>query len=323
MTKETYFPIKTGNVLPGIPLPFSVYQKERKVISLLRSKLIQVIPSGHTLTQEQIGNFQALSNEQFFISTAEKDNYSKYLEDNLALLLSNENLEINERAEIIYLAQISLLNEILTDPHSKEKIKRAQNIIDRMVEFTESGVPAYQGLLDATAINYSTSSHSVNVASFALAIARHMGIQRASELRDLGIGGLLHDIGKSAVDQGILEKKGSLSEKEWRIMRGHPHLGVKLCEESHIVSSESITIIHQHQERCNGTGYPNGLRGTDIHLFGKIVGIADTFDAMTTEKPYRKAMDAFTALKLVKNECIEAYDEQIFQHLIKILEKEK
>ncbi len=143
--------------------------------------------------------------------------------------------------------------------------------------------------------------HSIHVAIISLLLAIHMDYC-PSALHDIGLGAFLHDIGKLMIPKAILEKEGPLNQLETIDMRQHCILGIGLIKDSGLPEA-STTVILQHHERMDGSGYPYGLEGTRIHRNSKIVMIADVFDALTSHRPYRSAYDKDTALKILGEEA--------------------
>jgi len=135
---------------------------------------------------------------------------------------------------------------------------------------------------------HETGDHSQRVVRYSLAVARRLGLPER-DLPDLGRGALLHDIGKIGVPDAILLKPGKLSEAEWAEMRRHPQIGYDILRSIHFLES-SAEMVLTHQERFDGGGYPRGLAGEAIPIAARIFGIADTYDAMTSHRPYRRAV---------------------------------
>jgi HD-GYP domain-containing protein (c-di-GMP phosphodiesterase class II) len=131
-------------------------------------------------------------------------------------------------------------------------------------------------------------THSYRAASYAGTLGRELGLGER-DLSALTRGALLHDLGKVGISDQILLKPGSLSESEWDEMRWHPALGHGLLHEFDFLG-EARTIVLQHHERWDGTGYPNRLRGQDIHVGARITAVVDALDAMTSPRPYRTAL---------------------------------
>jgi HD-GYP domain-containing protein (c-di-GMP phosphodiesterase class II) len=134
---------------------------------------------------------------------------------------------------------------------------------------------------------------------------------------------LLHDIGKSEIPKAILNKPGPLTPEEFDVMKQHVVFGEKIMAENHKMELNCIVPLAQHHERANGRGYPRGISLDQIHLYGRIVGIVDCFDAMTTNRPYQAAMGAFDALQLMKGKLQESFDQELIGMLIQLLLKVK
>jgi response regulator RpfG family c-di-GMP phosphodiesterase len=133
---------------------------------------------------------------------------------------------------------------------------------------------------------HEVSNHSQRVVRYTLAIAKRMGIAE-QDLPDIGRGALLHDIGKIGISDSILLKPGKLTDDEWQEMRKHPRIGHEILKAIPFLGVPA-DIVLSHQERYDGRGYPRGLAGEAIPLGARIFAIADTFDAMTSDRPYRK-----------------------------------
>ncbi|MDP9238885.1 MAG: HD-GYP domain-containing protein [Chloroflexota bacterium] len=158
----------------------------------------------------------------------------------------------------------------------------------------------YDGTLEALvsaldARDRETRGHSVRVAKYMMEIAYHMGVEPGSEAWvDMQRGGLLHDIGKIGVSDSILHKPGSLTEAEWGDMKRHPKIGHDMIRDIGFLSGASA-IVMAHHERFDGKGYPKGLTADEIPIGARIFALADAFDAMTSDRPYRAALSVDAA----------------------------
>ncbi|TCP55580.1 HD-GYP domain-containing protein (c-di-GMP phosphodiesterase class II) [Tumebacillus sp. BK434] len=141
-------------------------------------------------------------------------------------------------------------------------------------------------------------SHSVNVGIYSAALGMALGLKRDA-LIDLGIGALLHDIGKTMVPMEILMKPGKLTDEEYALMKQHAFWGYEILKEHDDIPLISAHCALQHHERLDGSGYPRSLQGDGIHLYGQIVGIADVYDALTSNRVYRKAYLPHEALEIL------------------------
>ncbi len=141
-----------------------------------------------------------------------------------------------------------------------------------------------------------TFVHSVNVCILAVSFGRHLGLSR-DQLESIGLGGLLHDIGKTHIPERILNKPGKYTEEEYTVMKRHVTLGVEILAKHENIPHEAALVTSQHHERYNGTGYPQKLYGEKISLIGQIGSISDVYEAMTYDRVYRKAASCHITLK--------------------------
>jgi len=163
---------------------------------------------------------------------------------------------------------------------------------------------------EVEAKDHYTKGHSDRVASLALLLGKELGI-KINMLKTIVAAGLLHDIGKIEIEDGILKKAGRLSNDEFQHIKKHPEIGVELLRGKELPWDIKPIILHHH-EKIDGTGYPMGLKGEDIPLEAKIICIADVFDALTSDRVYRKAYDVDQALVIMKKDSGSAFDPVIY-----------
>jgi putative two-component system response regulator len=150
-----------------------------------------------------------------------------------------------------------------------------------------------------------TGGHSDRMVEYAIQLGESVGL-RERELQELRTSCLLHDVGKVAVTDSILRKPGPLDEEEIRIVRQHPVVGEKIC--APLKSLRGILpVIRHHHERMDGSGYPDGLHGEEIPVKARILQIADIYDALITDRPYRIALSSTEALQIVKQEAARGW----------------
>jgi HD-GYP domain-containing protein (c-di-GMP phosphodiesterase class II) len=164
-----------------------------------------------------------------------------------------------------------------------------------------------------------TRGHSARVTDYSVAIARNMGLSNA-EIEKVRIASLLHDVGKIGVDDQILKKPGDLTPGEYEEMKKHPEKGATIMSPVKQLKS-IIPVMRYHHERVDGSGYPEGLRGNEIPLAAQILSIADTFDAMTTDRPYQKAMEPNYVVQKIKGWSGIRYRPEVVAGFVKAFEK--
>jgi putative nucleotidyltransferase with HDIG domain len=157
-----------------------------------------------------------------------------------------------------------------------------------------------------------TYVHSVNVGVLLTSVANAMQYNK-SNLLEIGIGGLLHDIGKMRIPEHILNKAGKYTDDEYSVMKRHPQLGVDILRSSRTISDLSRLIVIEHHERFNGKGYPRGITGGQISEVGVMAAVADVYDAMTTDRVYRPAWTPQKALAMIFKECDVDFPRRIVE----------
>jgi len=168
--------------------------------------------------------------------------------------------------------------------------------------------------------NKREEQHSHRVSSICKNMGKTLGLAER-EIQELEIVGLLHDIGKIAIDENILNKPGKLTEAEWNEIKRHPEIGYRILNTVNDMSDMSIYVLHHH-ERWDGMGYPKGLKGEDIPFVSRIICIADAYDAMTSERSYRGALSGDVVIEeLQKNSGIQFDPDLVGVFIEKVLVK--
>jgi len=180
---------------------------------------------------------------------------------------------------------------------------------------------AYESTLQAlvTALDFrdnETQGHSSRVVSYAMIVAQARGIVEP-ELSWIRQGAILHDVGKIGVPDAILKKPGKLDPAEWEEMKRHPEMGYRMLQHIHFLKP-ALDIVLSHQERWDGSGYPRGLKGDEIPLGARIFAVVDTFDAMTSDRPYRPALSISAARDEVKRFAGIQFDPAVAEAFLSI-----
>ena len=175
-------------------------------------------------------------------------------------------------------------------------ISQAETIVDKMTDSVLRNKDALVSLLRIKNVDEYTYLHSMAVSALCISFAQGLDFD-STKIKQIGIGGLLHDIGKMKVPMEILNKPGPLSEKEFEIMKRHVKEGESTLQQYTNLDQSCTCVTSHHHERLDGTGYPEGLKGDQISLFGQIAAIVDIYDALSSERCYKKAMLPTEALK--------------------------
>jgi putative nucleotidyltransferase with HDIG domain len=223
------------------------------------------------------------------------------------------NVEVTGTAEIADLSEnFNRMSESIRD--AIENLKRAAR---ENHELFINSIRALAAAIDAK--DPYTRGHSERVARYSSLVAREMGLS-SEDVRRVRLSALLHDVGKIGIDDRILRKPTALTEEEFEIMKSHPVKGAAIMEAIPQLR-DVIPGMKHHHERWEGGGYPEGLRGEDIPLQARIVSVADTFDAMTTTRPYQRAMDIRFVFQRLRDLAGNRFDPSVVEALIQSYEK--
>jgi putative nucleotidyltransferase with HDIG domain len=196
------------------------------------------------------------------------------------------------------------------DQAYQQSLRYAQDLKRVHRELERSIFQSLHGLANALeAKDPYTRGHSQRVAGLAGRLARSSGADPA-QVRVIARAGLLHDIGKIGIPEAILRKPGPLTDEEWEIMRSHPAVGARIVAPIQCFSEEALVIRHHH-ERMDGSGYPDGVGGTTIPRGARIVAVADVYDALTSNRPYRRALSHEDALAQIEAWAGRMLDEEL------------
>jgi response regulator RpfG family c-di-GMP phosphodiesterase len=198
-----------------------------------------------------------------------------------------------------------------------QRTKQLQVAVNRIEQAYDETLEALSTVLDLR--DSDTAGHSRRVTGYCLEIAQAMGCSSA-QLETIARGVCLHDIGKFGIPDAILRKPGKLTEQERAIMQTHVRIGYELvCRIAFLASSAELVLTHH--ERYDGTGYPQGLRGDEIPLLARIFTVADTLDAMTSDRPYRRALPYATAREEIIRESERQFDPRVVKGFLAIPEE--
>ncbi len=252
--------------------------------------------------------------------TSAPENWSSksVVPDNLIEAIEDKKLSSEKKSRVVYQHSLEMMENLLASP-TAANIHDSKKAVSSITDLILSDNKTAESLLRITSHDFYTYTHSVNVGVTAIMLAKTLFKNSdGHDLYELGAGFFLHDLGKVNVNPEILNKPARLTESEMRHVRIHPYQGYKLLESANELSEECRIIVMQHHEFIDGTGYPRRLQDNDIHLYGKICGIADVFDALTAERSYKKAMNTYDALRLMKEKMIIHFDRDIFKEFVSL-----
>lgn len=267
--------VKAEHLEKGMVLVYTLYDNNEKVL----------LKANRKLTQNYINRIQQM--EIMGLYVFEDDEITEHVPT------------VSEQTRLKAIKSLKKLN-------IDDCIFIANNIVE---EIRESESMIVETINLSTYDNY-TYTHSINVDILSVILGVACGL-RDDELRKLSQAALLHDIGKTCVPIEILNKPGKLDDDEWEEMRKHPRYGYNMLKDNYDVSSVTRNAILSHHENEDGSGYPRNLTSEHIHLFAKIIHIADVYDALTTKRIYKDAMNPADALEYLMANTGKLFDKEL------------
>lgn len=192
----------------------------------------------------------------------------------------------------------------------------AREVIGQAVASIVRNQDALIGLNRIRSVDRYTFEHSINVAVLMIAFARSLELER-SLIEEIGLGALLHDVGKIRIPEAILNKPGKLTPAEFEIIRGHVVYGHEILTQTSDISEIALDVVLEHHERIDGTGYPEGKPRESISQFGQMAAIVDVYDALTTRRIYHDAMPPHEALRNLLQWSPQQFDRTLVQQFVR------
>ncbi|MDZ5713603.1 HD-GYP domain-containing protein [Jeotgalibacillus haloalkalitolerans] len=274
--------ISTRVLRAGMVLGHTIYNVNEKPL----------LQAGVTLTEGMITRLRLLKVQYVYIA----DEKSKGIEvkESVPVFVRQESIrEIRDAFSSIHTCKQKNMSEMLAN-----KATKIQHILKNIMSEMDANQDLLMILSDAYIYDSYIFHHSYNVTLYTLAIGKELKLP-VKQLEQLGLGAMLHDIGKTMVDESVLMKEGPLTEEEFEEIKQHTVHGFEVLKNLHNVSLLTAHCAFQHHERLNGSGYPRGITGEDIHPYAKIIAVADVFDACTSNRVYRDKMLPADALEIL------------------------
>lgn len=289
--EEFMFRINVNFLKPGMTLAKTIYGNDGQVL----------LSTGVNLKQTYIEKLKKIGISSLYIDT--KETADIVIED---IICEQNRFEakniIRETMNNVYKGRVIETQEIF-------------NAVGHILDDLLGNKDIMLNLSDIKAVDDYTFAHSVNVCVLSLVIGIAMGYNR-ERLEKLGVGAVLHDIGKIAIPIDILNKPGKLTDTEYKMIQEHPRLGYEIVKKHSSISSLSAMVVLTHHERYDGGGYPLGKKGEEIYEFSRIVAIADVYDALTSDRVYKKKAMPHEAIEYLIAMGNIQFDENIVNKFI-------
>lgn len=256
-----------------------------------------------------------------YIPMAMQTKFREQTEARLNDIAADPTIAVSVKSEIVYETSVELVNELLSEPQLTKNGPRLERVSRAVTTLVLNDPTAFSHLFAASHHDFYTATHMVNVATWMVPLAYALGYHDPEELNHICQAGVMHDIGKVYVSAEILNKKGKLSDQEWATIKKHPELGCKHLERYAGIHPLVHAVTLEHHERIDGTGYPRGIKGDQMHPISRICAVVDSFDAMTAFRPFKeRTMSVSEALQVILKETPLKYDETVVKAWMGLLQ---
>lgn len=273
------------------------------------------------VTADDIRKLKERGITRLYVACDEHTRYQEYLRKNLDRFLAMESVPVVQRAGMLNEVVRDVLGETFRTGELDRQIHQLKELGASTVTLICRDDVVLHQLRSVLYHDYHTFTHSANVAMYSAMLARALGISDREELSAIAVGGLLHDAGKLQVPAAILTKPAELTEKEVSIVREHPRLGFRMLCQRPDLSFGQLMMIYQHHEKVDGSGYPVRAVASELHPWGKICAVADVFEALTSNRPYRLGLSFGKATEIMQLRPGTAFDGEMLSCWIGLINR--
>ncbi|MBI4383671.1 MAG: HD-GYP domain-containing protein [Nitrospinae bacterium] len=256
--------------------------------------------------------------QEFYIHETDLFKYYEQATQTLRTVVASPSVPMETKTKKIYEVSKNVMKEFFEYNTSSKILNSSEEVMGLMDSCMQQSEIGFYAIAKITNKDYYTYTHSVNVGLYCMTFGVKCKMSH-DDIKLLGLGGMLHDVGKSRIPHEIINKNGKLSEQEFAVMKQHSPYGQEILEEMMCYGPAVTTMAGQHHEKFKGGGYPRGLKGDEISLYARICKIMDVYDALSTRRSYKKAMAAFDVLTLMKKQMGEEFDQVLLDKFILLM----
>ena len=312
MVKTQYTPIIIESLIFGKNSDYPLYIKSGGNYILYRSKAL-IFSQSDALRLKNNGV------DNLYIETKDKDKYDNDILEHIETIIKSPDTNFEEKAGKIYIYSKVYAEYVITTGNLRDNQENVKKSIETTIEYLLMSEFGFMNLLNLSGYDYNEVGHGMNVSIYSMALANRLGFSNKISLYEVGLAGLTHDIGKLKIPKKLLSKNG-LSESEVNEIRKHPIYSKEILTANDIDNCNVINGVLEHHEASNGSGYPFGKMEEDISAYGKILIIANRFDSLTRNRPYRIKLSVSDALNLMERNS-ELYNTAFLREFILLMSK--
>jgi putative nucleotidyltransferase with HDIG domain len=308
---EQFLPIAVETLLGAEQVAFDLYfHREGGKPLLFRSRAV-------ALADADLERLMQSGVRTLLIGYADRTTYEEHLHARLA---AGEELSPACKYALLRGSARSVFESALGSNSATGMARAAEQFGTQLTDMLSDGRPLMREMFDLMLHDYYTFTHSANVAIYSVGAAQKLGISEKAELAQIAAGALLHDIGKRQIPRRMLNTPGKLTPAEREVIKRHPQLGFEELSTSPDLSWGQLMMVYQHHERLDGCGYPVGIMAEEIDPWAKLCAVADVFDALTCDRPYRAALPIKAACEFLEQRAEKSFDPEIVRCLITMMQ---
>ncbi|RLA83149.1 MAG: hypothetical protein DRG78_05235 [Epsilonproteobacteria bacterium] len=247
---------------------------------------------------EVLDTIKALKIRDAYVLTKDHNQYETDTQEYMSKLIYDDSVSVEKKSKMLQEMAADTMNELFLGDLNTDKIERTSALLNDTISLVFNDKSAIKAMMGVTSYDYYTYTHSVNVSIYAVGFASYLKFPQ-KDIHTIGMAAILHDLGKKDIPTEIVNKKGKLTDEEFTIMKNHSSYSVRILKEMGNTDALMLDIIEQHHEKLDGSGYPYGLKADEIHFFSQIISICDIFDALTTKRSYKNALQSYDALTIM------------------------
>ncbi|HVX60857.1 MAG TPA: HD domain-containing phosphohydrolase [Pirellulales bacterium] len=311
--KLQFVPVALDSLRPNTALEFDLYLRSdpRQPVVLFREQ-------NYPLEERDVRSLSESGIDSLYISAQQAESFERYVRETV---IGDETIPVSDRYKILRdVSRASFLGAFNSDCPDR-MVEQAQSLAGELVELICDDDLIVADLFRVMQHDYCTYTHLTNVCAYGTALAAAVGIADRTALAAIAAGALLHDIGKRKVPQVILNKPGTLTAEETKIVRRHPQDGFDELARRGDLGWGQLMMVYQHHERPDGRGYPVGIELDEIHPWAQICTVVDVFDALTCHRPYRRPMPAREALAYLERNAGRQFNPELVQCWIEAMSR--
>ena len=306
MLDEKYRPVHLACINPEKFPQVSLYVLSGKNLVLYK-------PSDKQITRDALQRLSKNEVEYLYINSESIREVADFLEGNMSDILADDEIPAQTKGQLLTQVSMNYVIDVFEMPDKLSDVERCRNLVRHLMKFVTGNKNPMEALHSVVSHDFYTFAHSVHVASLSLLVHAEVFGLTPSELEDVGLGGILHDVGMIFVPSGILEKSDILTNFEYSLIKKHAERGYECLRDMGGFSEITLAAVRYHHERNNGEGYPFQLAGDDIPRTAQVTAICDVFSALTSNRAYKNAMKKDEALELMSTVGKDVFSPRLLE----------